>query len=124
MVERANVGLGLTLTFGVEGFGASDHASFTAKRVPVLFLFTGVHDDYHKPSDTADKIDSRGIELTATLATRLALAAAQRQERLAFVDAPSDPHRGVVRGFRVSIGTMPDYAFQGKGMRLSGVRPD
>lgn len=124
LVSAAATGLGLSITTGAEGFGASDHASFTAKRVPVTFLFTGVHDDYHMPSDTADKIDSAGIELVATLTARLALGVAAQRERLAFVDAPSDPHRGMRGGFKVSLGTMPDYAFQGKGMRLSGVRPD
>jgi len=124
LVKRASDGLGLDLTPGGEGFGASDHASFTAVRIPVTFLFTGVHDDYHKPSDTADKIDFGGIELVATLAARLAVLAGDRPERLAFVDAPADPHRGMRGGFKVSLGTMPDYAFQGKGMRLSGVRPD
>jgi Zn-dependent M28 family amino/carboxypeptidase len=125
LVRDANEGLGLVLTFGNEGFGASDHASFTAARVPVTFLFTGVHDDYHKPTDTSDRVDAAGIERIATLATRLAVGVAERRERLAFVDAPADPHRrGMRGGFRVSLGTMPDYAFQGKGMRLSGVRAD
>jgi Zn-dependent M28 family amino/carboxypeptidase len=124
IVQAAAAGLDLNLTFGNEGFGASDHATFTAARVPVTFLFTGVHDDYHKPTDTADKVSAEGIEIAATLATRLAQLVAERDERLAFADAASDPHRGMRGGFRVSMGTLPDYAFQGKGMRLSGVRPD
>src|SRR5262249_42230773 len=57
LVDAAAKGLGFDLAFGAEGFGASDHASFTAVRVPVAFFFTGVHPDYHKPSDTADKIN-------------------------------------------------------------------
>lgn len=124
LAKAANNGLGLNLTFGGEGFGASDHASFTAARVPVAFLFTGVHDDYHKPSDTADKLNLEGIERAATLAGRLALAVAERGDRMAFVDAPADPHRSSRGSFRVSLGTVPDYAFTGKGMKLTGVRPD
>ena len=124
LVEKASAGLGLELTFGAEGFGASDHASFAAARVPVAFLFTGAHDDYHLPSDTADKINLGGVERASLLAARLALAVSEEDARLAFVDAPADPHRGMRGGFKVSLGTIPDYAFQGKGMRLTGVRPD
>jgi len=124
IANAANEGLALNLTFGTEGFGASDHASFTAARVPVSFFFTGNHDDYHKPSDTVDKINSDGIVKIATLAGRMALNLTERPDRLKFVDAPSDPHRSMRGGFRVSMGTVPDYAFAGKGMKLSGVRPD
>jgi hypothetical protein len=124
LVDEAAKGLGLNLAFGAEGFGASDHASFTAVRVPVAFLFTGAHPDYHKPSDTADKINAVGEARIVTLAARLALALAQAPSRLTFVDAPADPHRGMRGGFKVSLGTIPDYAFNGKGVRLDGVRPD
>jgi hypothetical protein len=127
LLKAANQGLALDLKLGGEGFGASDHASFTAARVPVAFFFTGVHDDYHLPSDTADKIDAPGINVIATLAARVTHELATRPERLAFVDAPADPHKGGSGsrgGFRVSLGTIPDYAWQGKGVKLTGVRPD
>lgn len=124
VAKAANLGLNLNLVFGAEGFGASDHASFTAARVPVSFLFTGVHDDYHKPSDTADKINFAGQERVTTLASRIALAAAERPDRMVFMDAPADPNKSSRGGFKVSMGTVPDYAFEGKGMKLSGVRPD
>ncbi|KYG08420.1 hypothetical protein BE21_23810, partial [Sorangium cellulosum] len=124
IVDDAARGLGLALQFGVEGFGASDHTSFTASRVPVAFLFTGVHEDYHRPSDTADKIDAAGVSRSAVLAARMALALAQRDARMAFTDPPADPHRSMRRGFRASLGTMPDYAYQGPGVKLTGVRPD
>jgi hypothetical protein len=124
IAKAANEGLALNLVFGAEGFGSSDHASFTAARVPVSFLFTGSHDDYHKPTDTADKINHDGVVKIATLAGRMALNLTERPDRLAFVDAPADPHRSMRGGFRVSMGTVPDYAFTGKGMKLSGVRPD
>ena len=124
LVESAARGLGLDLSLGGEGFGASDHASFTAVRVPVAFFFTGVHEDYHLPSDTADKVNAAGEERIATLVTRLALSVAQSPDRLAFVDAPADPHKGGRGGFKVSLGTVPDYSFTGKGLRLDGVRAD
>ncbi|WP_437724443.1 M20/M25/M40 family metallo-hydrolase [Sorangium sp. So ce861] len=124
IVDDAARGLGLALQFGVEGFGASDHTSFTASRVPVAFLFTGVHEDYHRPSDTADKVNAAGVSRCSVLAARMALALAQRDARMAFTDPPADPHRSMRRGFRASLGTMPDYAYQGPGVKLTGVRPD
>lgn len=125
LVKAASEGLGLKLAYGAEGFGASDHAPFTAARVPVSFLFTGVHEDYHKPSDTADKVNAEGAARVATLASRLTLALSQRPERLAFVDVPTDPHRSMRGGgFRSSLGTIPDYAYQGKGVKVTGARPD
>jgi Zn-dependent M28 family amino/carboxypeptidase len=124
LVDAAALGLGFDLAYGAEGFGASDHASFTAVRVPVAFFFTGTHPDYHKPSDTADKINAAGEERVATLAARLALSVAASPERLAFVDVPADPHRGGRGGFKVSLGTIPDYGFSGRGVKLDGVRPD
>ncbi len=124
LARAADEKLGLDLALGAEGFGASDHTSFTVARIPVAFLFTGVHDDYHQPTDTADKINAAGEERVTTFAARLALAVAERPERLVFVDAPADPHRGVGGGFKVSLGSIPDYAFTGAGVKLSGVRPD
>jgi membrane-associated protease RseP (regulator of RpoE activity) len=124
IVKAASEDLGLKITHGSEGFGASDHSSFTGARVPVAFLFTGVHEDYHLPSDTADKVDAEGAARVTTLAARMTLAVAQREERPTFVDPPADPGRQGRRAFRVSLGTVPDYAYQGKGLRLTGVRPD
>ncbi|WP_081864888.1 M20/M25/M40 family metallo-hydrolase [Chondromyces apiculatus] len=124
IVKAAGDGLKLELAQGAEGFGASDHAPFTAARVPVAFLFTGVHEDYHQPSDTAEKINAEGESRIATLAGRMALAVSQQVERMPFVDAPADPKRSGRGGFKVSVGTVPDYAYQGKGLRLTGVRPD
>jgi hypothetical protein len=125
IIEAASRGLGFDLALGGEGFGASDHASFTAVRVPVAFFFTGVHADYHLPSDTAEKINTAGEARIATLVGRMALALAQQEGRLAFVDPPADPHKGGGRGgFKVSLGTIPDYAYAGKGLKLDGVRAD
>src|SRR2546427_8701336 len=58
LVEEANSPPGFELSFSASGYGASDHTSFTVRGVPVLFFFSGLHSDYHKPSDTWDKIDA------------------------------------------------------------------
>jgi S1-C subfamily serine protease len=60
----------------------------------------------------------------SVLAARLVRGVADKDARMAFVEPAGDPRRGVRGGFRVSLGTLPDYAWQGKGMRITGVRPD
>jgi hypothetical protein len=124
LVKAASDGLRLKVTFGGEGYGASDHSTFTGAKVPVAFFFTGVHEDYHRPSDTADKINVDGISTIAVLAARLLRGVADQDARMAFVEPPSDPNRSVRGGFKVTLGTLPDYAYQGKGLRVTGARPD
>ncbi|MBI3722538.1 M28 family peptidase, partial [bacterium] len=129
VVEKAAKAVGLDVAPSRDGFGPSDHASFYAKDVPVLFLFTRSHSDYHKPSDTADKIDAPGMERVA----RFALAALHGMDDLkarpTFQKVGSDPHAQgqVVTGERgVWFGSIPDYSAgedSTDGVLLSGVRP-
>jgi hypothetical protein len=108
------------------GFGASDHAPYYAAGVPVLHLFSGVHTDYHKPSDTPDKLNASGMAQVAVAVDRLARDVADHEGRLQVQHVPSPPPRGDVRGFGSSLGTVPDYAGPPKGqkgMLLAGVRP-
>ena len=110
------------LSFGQDGFGPSDHQSFYVRDVPVLFFFTGTHDDYHKPSDTADKINSEGVMQVAEFVREIAASVANEPQRIAFnrVKVESKPTGG---GFRVYLGTVPNYSDQSDGMKLDGVRP-
>ena len=110
------------LSYGQDGFGPSDHQSFYVKDIPVLFFFTNTHDDYHKPSDTADKINAEGIRQVAEFVREIATSVANDPARLAFtkVKSESKPTSG---GFRVYLGTIPNYADQSDGMKLDGVRP-
>jgi hypothetical protein len=108
------------------GFGASDHAPFYAAGVPVLHLFSGVHSDYHKPSDTADKLNAAGMEQVARIVDHIVRDVANRDARISYLRVPSPPPRGDVRSFGSSLGTVPDYAGPPKGqkgMLLAGVRP-
>jgi aminopeptidase YwaD len=90
----------------------------------VLFFFTGSHDDYHKPSDTAEKINSEGTREIAEFVREVALNVAGEADRLAFTKVKSDnSNQGRRGGFRVSIGTVPSYADQSDGLKLDGVRP-
>jgi hypothetical protein len=108
------------------GFGASDHAPFYGAGVPVLHLFSGVHSDYHKPSDTADKLNGAGMAQVAQVVDHLVRDVAGHPAKLSYQRVASPPPRGDVRGFGASLGTVPDYAGPPngqKGMLLAGVRP-
>ena len=110
------------LGIGQDGFGPSDHQSFYVKDLPVLFFFTGTHDDYHKPSDTADKVNSEGVREVAEFVRDIAVEIANEPERIAFsrVKTESKP---TGRGFNVYLGTVPNYSDQNDGLKLDGVRP-
>ncbi len=109
-----------------DGYGPSDQTSFFAAGVPVLHFFTGTHTDYHKPSDTADKLNAAGAMKTGKICAALALASAQREGALSFkADAAGPTPLGDMRSFNASLGTIPDYGGPGegkKGVLLSGVR--
>ena len=109
------------------GYGPSDQMSFYVAGVPVLHLFTGSHSDYHKPSDTPDKLNAAGAARAAQLTAELALAVAQREGALGYQpDVRGPAPRGDLRSFNASLGTLPDYAGPGPGktgVLLSGVRP-
>jgi Iap family predicted aminopeptidase len=108
------------------GFGASDHAPFYGAGVPVLHFFSGVHGDYHKPSDTADKLNAAGMAQTARIVASLASELANREGRLDYQRVASPPPEGDVRRYGSSLGTVPDYGGPPKGqkgMLLAGVRP-
>ncbi|WP_247237466.1 M20/M25/M40 family metallo-hydrolase [Telluribacter sp. SYSU D00476] len=103
------------------GVGASDHTSFYLKGIPVLFFFTGVHSDYHKPTDDTDKINIDGtvrvVRLIANLITKVEEDTAEPQ----FTPA-GNPHSGMTQSsFKVTLGVMPDYAYSGKGLKIDGV---
>ena len=103
-----------------DGFGASDQASFYAAGLPVLHFFSGYHPDYHKPSDDLDKINFAGTVAIGDLTLRLIARWMRDQPTLDYlkIKAPTAP-RG---GFRVSLGTVPDYAAKVDGVQLADVR--
>ena len=119
----------LTLAFGGDGYGPSDHTSFYARGVPVVFFFTGAHPDYHRPSDTPEKIDPRGLAEVARLAYRTARAAADAPERYLVVKTPPPPGAQVAqgeraRGYGAYLGSIPDFEERrDPGVLVSAVRP-
>jgi hypothetical protein len=122
LVEGANSGF--TLQLSEDGFGPSDHSSFYAKQIPVLFFFTGTHDDYHKPSDTADKINYEGEAKVVGFVRDIALAIDRGAARPVYALTQGGQQGGRSTGFRVFLGTVPNYAESTDGMLLDAVRDD
>jgi hypothetical protein len=111
------------LTLSQDGFGPSDHSSFYAKQIPVLFLWTGTHEDYHKPSDTADKINYDDEARILSFVARLIKDIDNNDKRPVYTVAKTES-TGRSTGFRVYLGTIPNYADSNDGLLLDGVRED
>jgi aminopeptidase YwaD len=116
--------LPLRVVFSGDGYGPSDQTSFYARGVPVLFLFTGAHADYHRPTDTADKVDAVGLVEVARLARRVAFEAASREGRLEAVAAAAPPpSERSERSYGTYLGAIPDFSEREEpGVLLTGVR--
>ncbi len=108
---------GLKLVTSESGVGPSDHTSFYLQDVPVLHFFTGQHEDYHKPGDDSEKINYQGLVSIMRYISRL-VTELDNSPKLAFTKTKdsSDTPR-----FTVSMGVVPDYLYDGKGMRVDGV---
>lgn len=113
----------LQLNLSEDGFGPSDHSSFYAKQIPVLFFWTGTHADYHKPSDTAEKLNYEDHARIATYVMRLVSFIDKRDQRPTYTMARSES-TGRTIGFRVYLGTVPTYVENKDGLLLDGVRDD
>jgi hypothetical protein len=108
------------------GYGASDHTSFTTKGVPVLFFFSGLHADYHKPSDTADKIDApdaaKLLDYVADLTERLDSDAGRPQYLRVAEPSQAVSSAGSGSGYGPNFGSIPDFDEPPKGVRFADVR--
>jgi len=115
----------LKLSLSEEGYGPSDHASFYGKNIPVLFLTTGAHLDYHTPADTWDKINYAGMVKISDMAYKIISGLANMDTRLNFKEA--GPKEMASRGSRkkgITLGIMPDFAGNVKnGLRADLVTP-
>jgi hypothetical protein len=121
---------GAPITIVSEPLDASDQASCLEAGIPGVQLFTGPHTDYHRPSDTADKVDAEGLALVTEAAHEAVAYLAERIEPLTVnlttapdtaAEQPPKPTRGSAR--RASLGTMPDFGYQGPGIRVQQVMP-
>ncbi|HYE79385.1 MAG TPA: M28 family peptidase, partial [bacterium] len=126
LLDTAVEGLPIAINRTEDGVGPSDQTSFVAQRIPVLSFFTGAHDDYHRPSDDADKINYPGEVAILTLVSRVLGAVSRGEASPTYTEVAggTDPHQGGVdtsRGFNVYLGTIPDYSVSDK-LILQGVR--
>ncbi|HZH33125.1 MAG TPA: M20/M25/M40 family metallo-hydrolase [Pyrinomonadaceae bacterium] len=124
VIANAVTGGGFALTLTEDGFGPSDHASFYARQTPVLFFWTGTHEDYHKPSDTADRLNYEGQLRIVSFVARIVRALDASDARPTYTLAKTDAVAGRSTGFRVYLGTIPNYAEGGDGLKLDSVRED
>jgi peptidase M28-like protein/PDZ domain-containing protein len=111
------------LTLNEDGYGPSDHSSFYSKQIPVLFFWTGTHNDYHKPSDTAEKINYQGEARIVSFVANIVRDIDKSDKRPTYTVAKTEA-QGRSTGFRVYLGTIPNYADSNDGLLLDGVRDD
>jgi hypothetical protein len=127
LLSRENRDSTFILKMNPEGFGPSDHSSFYAKDIPVLFFFTGIHDDYHKPSDQWQKLNYAGEEQVVRYVFRIDRDLDSDSAKPTLVHVQSAGSRsaneGDSRGFAVTLGIVPDFGESTDGMKISGVRP-
>jgi C-terminal processing protease CtpA/Prc len=114
-----NKKLPFTIKIDSSGTGPSDHTSFYRKDIPVLFFFTGLHTDYHRPSDDANKINYLG-ELQIVKYIASVIDGSSAKGKLAFTKT-REVQSGTSTRFSVTMGIMPDYTFSGAGVRVDGV---
>jgi hypothetical protein len=126
VVEEAQAKSGFKIEYSPGGYSSSDHTSFVTKKIPVLFFFSGLHSDYHKPSDTWDKIDpvaaTRLLGVVGTTAELLADA----DTRPSFVVVEEDKHPGALGGgggYGPYFGSIPDFGQVETGVKFSDVKP-
>ena len=117
LLNKSNT-LEFDLKFTESGMGASDHTSFYLQDIPVIHFFTGQHEDYHKPSDDADKINYEGMYKIMKY-TKSIIENSVSINNFDFQETASDSLS--VPNFKVTLGIMPDYLFDGKGVRIDGV---
>jgi len=130
--EWTHIVRGICFTTGIQADavtddpGGSDQRSFVAAGLPAVQIFSGAHEDYHRPSDTVDAIDTAGLVKVATFVREAVVYLSERESPLTSTLSASAAPRQPTRSSssrRVSLGTMPDFAFPGPGVKVSQVMP-
>jgi Zn-dependent M28 family amino/carboxypeptidase len=121
LIDPANKKNPFIIRIDSSGTGPSDHTSFYRKDIPVLFFFTGLHTDYHKPSDDADKINYIGETKIINYITSIVNSPVTVDQKLAFTKTRETQTTSSMRSGGVTMGIMPDYTFAGAGIRCDGV---
>ncbi len=122
IIEQANIRAGFDLAVQEDPYQPTDVATFNAASIPSLSFFTGTHADYHKPSDTADKIDYEDLDRVVDFAAAIARRIEDTADAPAFTKVDTQLQQGAGRaGVRLFTGTIPDYSTEIKGLLLGGV---
>ena len=122
VLEQANIAAGFDLMVQQDPYQPTDVATFNSSSVPCLSFFTGTHADYHKPSDTADKIDYEDLDRVVDFAAAIVRRVGDMTDAPQFTKVDQKTESGGGRaGVRVFTGTIPDYSTEVKGLLLSGV---
>lgn len=103
------------------GVGPSDHTSFYNSDIPVLHFFTGQHEDYHKPSDDTERLHFNGMQIISNYIFEI-ITDLDNNGKLPFRKTKNESEE--VPRFKVGLGVIPDYLFDGKGMRIDGISED
>jgi C-terminal processing protease CtpA/Prc len=120
-VERANVAAGFNLALQPDPYQPTDVQTFHLASVPTLNFTTGAHLDYHKPSDTADKINYEDLDRVAAFAASIAARVMEQEQAPQFTKVEQSSQTANRTGVRVFTGTVPDYTAEAKGLLLGGV---
>lgn len=104
---------------GQNGIGPSDHTSFYLKNIPVLHFFTGQHEDYHKPTDDADKINYEGMVKVCQYIVSVVMQL-NTMQKLTYIKTKEESNENTPK-FKVTLGVIPDYMYDGEGMKIDGV---
>ncbi len=126
ILELAQKKTDFKVEYSPGGYSASDHTSFVARKIPVLFFFSGLHADYHKPSDTWDKINAPSAAQMLNMVADVMLQLADAPQPPAFVTVAEDKPMGGLSGgggYGPYFGSIPDFAEVKDGVRFSDVRP-
>jgi len=126
VLELAQKDTPFKIEYSAGGYSSSDHTSFVTKKIPVLFFFSGLHSDYHKPSDTWDKINApsaaRLLDLVGNVAVQLATAPAAPAFQVVAEDKPTTGGGG--GGYGPYFGSIPDFGQTENGVKFSDVKPN
>jgi hypothetical protein len=121
ILERANVAAGFDLNISPDPYQPTDSSNFNQAGIPTLFFTTGSHPDYHRPSDTADKINYEDLDRIVDFAVAVIQAVAKVEVPPAFTKVDPPQTGATLAGVRVTTGTIPDYTTEAKGLLLAGV---
>jgi Peptidase family M28/PDZ domain/PA domain len=128
ILDQAHADSPLKFEISQGGYSSSDHTSFVIKHIPVLFFFSGLHSDYHKPSDTWEKINADSASALVNIVARTAMDLADESPKPSFVEVvESNPHAGMPSsaggGYGPYFGSIPDFGQTENGVKFSDVKP-